>query len=117
MRLNYILLIIFFLYSSFFINANEIIINELPIVVIVPSYNNAAYYKKNLDSIFCQDYQNFSVIYIDDNSHDHTAELVQQYIKDCHQEHRFKLIKNSYNRKALANLSRFGSGRNSKDQT
>lgn len=54
---------------------------EKPLVVIIPSYNNARYYKRNLDSVFNQRYKNFRVIYIDDYSPDGTAELVETYIK------------------------------------
>jgi len=39
-------------------------------------------YKRNLDSIFQQDYENFNVYYVDDFSEDRTGELVAKYIKD-----------------------------------
>jgi glycosyltransferase involved in cell wall biosynthesis len=38
-------------------------------------------YKRNLDSIFHQDYDNYKVYYVDDNSEDRTAELVKNYIR------------------------------------
>lgn len=73
------------------------------IVVVVTSYNNALYYQKNLDSIFSQDYDNFSVIYIDDCSPDGTAALVESYIALHGQQARCILIKNSYNESQMAN--------------
>src|SRR3990167_5715498 len=54
---------------------------EKPFVIIVPSYNNSAWYRFNLDSIFIQQYDNYRVIYIDDCSTDKTGKLVEQYIK------------------------------------
>ena len=33
-------------------------IRELPIAIVMPSYNNKEYYKKNLDSVFMQNYDN-----------------------------------------------------------
>jgi len=39
-------------------------------------------YKRNLESIFQQEYTNYKVYYIDDHSKDKTAELVEQYIKE-----------------------------------
>ena len=46
---------------------------------MVPSYKNAKtmLYKRNLDSIFMQNYTNYKVIYIDDNSPDGTGQFVQ----------------------------------------
>lgn len=74
------------------------------VVVIVPSFNNATCYKANLDSIFCQDYPHYRVIYIDDCSTDGTGNLVELYILQHHLEHKVTLIRNSYNCKALANI-------------
>ncbi len=74
------------------------------ITVIVPSYNNSQWYKKNLDSIFAQNYSNFSVIYIDDKSSDGTADLVEAYIKLNKRENLVKLIKNEVRVGALQNI-------------
>jgi len=38
-------------------------------------------YKRNLNSIFQQDYTNYKVFYVDDNSEDNTAQLVKDYVK------------------------------------
>ena len=76
---------------------------EKEIVAVIASYNNKDWYKKNLDSIFNQKYDNYKVIYIDDCSKDGTAELVKEYIKLKNQEHRTTLIKNLKNQGATAN--------------
>ncbi len=76
---------------------------EKPFVIIVPSYNNASWYKENLDSIFGQHYTNYRIIYIDDHSPDNTGNLVEQYLKERHLEHKCLLIKNKERRHAMAN--------------
>jgi glycosyltransferase involved in cell wall biosynthesis len=82
---------------------------EKPLVVVIPSYNNARYYKRNLDSVLNQRYQNFRVIYIDDQSPDGTGELVEAYLK-CQAESghskssHVELIKNIQRKGALGNL-------------
>lgn len=76
---------------------------EKPMVIVIPSYNNFACYKKNLDSIFNQKYANYRIIYIDDASCDGTADMVEWYVKDCGQEKRFTLIRNAERLGAAAN--------------
>lgn len=73
------------------------------ILVIVPSYNNKDWYKKNIDSIMMQDYKNYHVVYIDDCSSDGTGELVDQYVKNSVFKKKFTIIKNQQNQGALAN--------------
>lgn len=76
---------------------------EKPFVVVVPSYNNSSFYKRNLDSIFSQNYGNFRVIYIDDASTDGTGELVRRYIEQAGLNNRIALIQNRKRVGALAN--------------
>lgn len=73
-------------------------------VVVVASYKNEEYYKRNLDSIFDQTYTNYRVIYVDDFSPDRTYELVSSYIKERGVEDKVHLIKNEENLKAMYNL-------------
>ena len=73
------------------------------LAVVIPSYNNKEWYKKNLDSVFNQEYENYRVIYIDDASTDNTEKLVHKYIKNKRQEQRFTFIKNSFKEGATAN--------------
>jgi glycosyltransferase involved in cell wall biosynthesis len=93
--------------SSFFVlNASDEIValNQKPIVVIIPSYNNRNYYQKNLDSIFMQNYDNYHMIYVDDCSRDQTGPLVRSYIEKRRLAHRVTLIENKQRQGALANL-------------
>jgi glycosyltransferase involved in cell wall biosynthesis len=77
--------------------------HEKEIVVVIPSYNNRNWYKKNLRSILEQNYSKFKVIYIDDNSDDETGKLVERYLIKHDHDHRVMLIKNTERCGALAN--------------
>ena len=61
---------------------------EKPLVIVVPSYNNAQWYQLNLDSILAQNYTNYRVIYINDCSKDDTGKLVEEYLKKVNVDHR-----------------------------
>jgi glycosyltransferase involved in cell wall biosynthesis len=78
--------------------------DEKEIVIIIPSYNNAAFFKQNLDSVFSQYYEDFRVIYIDDNSTDETYKLVQEYSEKNNLWQRLEIIHNQSRRGALANI-------------
>ena len=77
---------------------------EKHIVVLVPSFNNKDWYQKNLDSIFKQDYQNYTIHYYDDCSTDGTSELVMAYAKEKGQASHVVLHKNTHNKGGLANI-------------
>ncbi len=79
---------------------------EKRIVVVIPSYNNADCYQKNLDSVCNQKYINWYAIYIDDVSTDSTGDLVEQYIKKHGFEDKFTVIRNTKRSLAMANLYR-----------
>lgn len=74
------------------------------VVIVIPSYNNAEWYDKNLDSVFTQDYPNYSVIYIDDQSSDNTYELVMKKVADSGKQKQVKVIRNEQRKGALANI-------------
>ena len=76
---------------------------EKPITVIVPSYNNSQWCKKNLESIFSQNYENYQVIYIDDCSTDNTAEVAKKIFTDSGKFEKVKLIENKKRVGATAN--------------
>lgn len=76
---------------------------EKPLVVCIPSYNNALYYEECLKSVFLQKYSNYRVIYIDDASSDNTYKLVVKYVNDNNQEDRVIVLKNSHNMGMLYN--------------
>ncbi len=73
-------------------------------VVVIPSYNNAQWYDKNLSSVFAQNYRNYSVVYIDDNSDDSTYELVTKKVLESGKQHQVRVIKNDQRKGALANI-------------
>jgi hypothetical protein len=77
---------------------------QKPIVVVVPSFNNSAWYKRNLDSVYAQNYQNYRIIYLDDCSTDGTGDAVQQYVQSCNQAHRTTVIKRTTKYRGLANI-------------
>ncbi len=77
---------------------------EKPIVVIIPSYNNAKLYEWNLDSVCFQNYSNYRIVYIDDCSPDGTGNLVRAYIDKHDLQHKVTLLRNEINRGALYNL-------------
>jgi len=76
---------------------------EKPIVVLILSYNNKDWYKKNLDSVFNQNYENYRIVYVNDASTDGTGQLVEQYVKACGQQHRTTIVHNTTNQGAMAN--------------
>lgn len=72
--------------------------------VVIPSYNNSKWCEKNLESVFCQTYQNWVIYYVDDCSTDGTGELVDRYIQARGMENKCSVIHNKERRGALANL-------------
>jgi glycosyltransferase involved in cell wall biosynthesis len=78
---------------------------ELPFVIVIPSYNNQEWCQKNLNSVFEQKYTNYRVIYIDDHSNDNTEKFVLDYL-NVNSKYREKctLIRNNKRRGALSNL-------------
>jgi glycosyltransferase involved in cell wall biosynthesis len=65
--------------------------------ILIPSYNCEQWVNKNISSVTDQKYQNFDIIYIDDNSTDGTYEEAQKHKG-------VKLIKNSFNKGKMYNL-------------
>jgi glycosyltransferase involved in cell wall biosynthesis len=55
---------------------------KLDMVLVVPSYNNIRYYERNLDSLISQNYKNYRIIYVDDNSSDGMSDKIVNYLKD-----------------------------------
>lgn len=77
---------------------------ENKFVIIVPSYNNARFFQKNIESIVKQNYQNYRVIYINDQSTDGTSQLVAQLIKSLGVEDKFYIVNNTIRKLALQNI-------------
>lgn len=53
---------------------------EKPLAVVIPSYNNLQWYRKNLDSILCQKYSNYRILYLDDCSTDGMSAALDDYL-------------------------------------
>lgn len=77
---------------------------ELPFIIIVPSYNNAQWCIKNLESVCFQNYKNYHVMYVDDCSNDQTYTLVKDFIEKHNLWHKVTLIRNPTRMGAMANL-------------
>lgn len=77
---------------------------EKPIVVIIPSYNNAQWFQLNLGSVLGQKYGNYRVIYVDDCSSDDTFNLVTNYVNQLGFSQKVWVVRNKFRRGALANL-------------
>jgi len=91
------------LFFILFFAVTQAQVAEKPLVIVIPSYNNAQWLKKNLDSVFMQKYDNYRVIYINDASTDETKELVEEYVKKHGLKNKITLIHNPKNRGAMAN--------------
>ncbi len=98
----YVLILVLSNYNHY-CNCNDynFSIKEKPLVAVIASYNNnkdfngKKRYKLNLTSVYNQDYDNYRVIYIDDNSNDGTADKVSDFVIKNNQQHRTTIIKNS----------------------
>ena len=69
--------------------------NEKLVSIIMPAYNCEDLIGITLDSVINQTYKNWEVIVVDDCSADHTAEVVQEYIKKDNRINYHKLERNS----------------------
>jgi len=66
--------------------------NSHVVSVVMPVYNGEAYLAEAIDSVLAQDFQDFSLIIVDDASTDRSLELIQSY-----QDERIKIICNETN--------------------
>ncbi len=73
-------------------------------VVVIPSYKNEPWCKKNVESVLNQNHDNFTVIYTDDMSPDGTADAVKRVIGSKNAHDKFKLIRNEDRLGAMQNL-------------
>lgn len=93
LRAKKVLCLIFLSQLAIF-TKNLLCIEEKKIVVVIPSYNNQDWYKKNLNSVFDQKYSNYKVIYVDDLSPDGTGDLVKEYVSQQKMEDRCFVVTN-----------------------
>ena len=69
--------------------------NNPKLSVVIPAYNCGNYIEKCLNSVLQQDYENFEIICVDDNSKDNTYQIIERY---SNIDNRIKLIKNETNK-------------------
>ncbi len=106
----YFLLILFVSGAFFYLRPVEKKKSHYPItekksfVIIIPSYNNSDYVEKNLRSVFSQKYDNFRVIYIDDNSRDDTFKKASELLRELDVNQKTSLIHNTENSGSLSNI-------------
>ncbi len=103
MKFSYKKIFLFVAAGLFFLECAAVVKEEKRMAVVIPSYNNALWYKHNLDSLFNQEYSNWHAIYVDDCSHDGTAQLVADYVRECGMQDRVHIIANTERKGALAN--------------
>jgi len=77
--------------------------DQKSLVIITASYNNAAWCQNYFQSIADQEYENWTLIYIDDNSTDTTMEHMKNQARAHHLEHKITFIKNSERKGHLCN--------------
>ncbi len=77
---------------------------ELPIVVLICSYNNEPWVEQNLDSVRVQKYANWRIVYFDDASDDGTSAQVMQYLEAHNISNKCTLITNQTRGRKLKNL-------------
>jgi len=92
------------LFFFFFQKSYAEVLQEKPIVVLIASYNNAKWYKCNLDSALNQNYSNYRVIYVDDCSPDGTGQLVKKYIEKNGWQDRVTLVQNKSRKLKMENF-------------
>jgi glycosyltransferase involved in cell wall biosynthesis len=73
-------------------------------VIVSPSYNNEKWCERSLESIACQTYQNWSLVYINDCSTDNTGALVENFINTHNLSKKSVIISNKERVGAMANF-------------
>jgi len=80
--------------------------------IICPSYNNEKWVETHISSILGQTYDNWEVLYIDDNSSDNTWKVVNDLVGD---NPKFTLIQNAENKGAAYNYNEYLDGIDDED--
>jgi glycosyltransferase involved in cell wall biosynthesis len=52
--------------------------SEVTFSIVIPSYNKAAYIKRAIDSVLNQSFKDFEIIVVENNSSDHSMEVLSQ---------------------------------------
>ncbi|MGE0009508.1 MAG: glycosyltransferase family 2 protein [Candidatus Babeliales bacterium] len=78
--------------------------SELPLAVVICSYNNEEWAIQNLDSVLTQNYSNYHIYYIDDGSVDATPTIVKEYIEAHNLKNKITFLRNDTNYFKLYNM-------------
>ncbi|MBI5274771.1 MAG: glycosyltransferase family 2 protein [Chlamydiales bacterium] len=78
--------------------------SEKPMAIIIPSYNNEAYAKWNIESALNQNYTNYKIIYINDCSTDATSDIINCIIEASPKKDILTIIDNPTRSGALKNI-------------
>ncbi len=65
------------------------------ISLIIPIYNGEKYLRQCIDSILCQTFQDFEIIFVNDCTPDNSIEIIKEYAQN---DNRIKIIKNLWNK-------------------
>jgi len=71
--------------------------------IVIASYNNEAFCKKNIQSALIQNYDNYHIVYINDVSTDKTLEVLKQELKTSPKKDLVTIIDNDTRRGACYN--------------
>lgn len=77
---------------------------SIEFTIIACSYNNERYCQKHLESIACQTYQHWSMIYINDCSLDRTGLIVEDFVHKKGLSQKVEIIHNCKRKGAMANM-------------
>jgi|ERR1700733_222088 len=94
---------LFYFYYAIFTITFAHTTTEKPLVIITASYNNEQWCKQYFLSIVQQEYSNWILIYIDDNSTDSTYRIIQELIHEYDVSNKVVLIKNDERKGHLHN--------------
>lgn len=78
--------------------------DEIDFVIVIPSYNNANYCIKNLESVAMQTYPFWEAVYINDCSTDQTGPMVEEFVRTHSLQSKIKIFHTKKNVGAMANF-------------
>ena len=67
--------------------------------IVIPSYNNSDWVETNIESILCQTYKNYEVLYINDASKDDTLTKVNNLVGN---NPNWKIVSNEKNMRQIS---------------
>lgn len=82
------------------------------VTILLPTYNDACFIERTLDSVKNQTYTNWEILICDDGSKDNTKEIITKYIKNNSFNNKIKYIyqENSDQLNAIINVMKYATG-------